>query len=43
VIRPDDTVESLKKKIRLATIIGTMQSSLTNFRYLGPEWKKNTE
>ena len=43
VIRPDDTVESLKKKIRIATIIGTMQSSLTNFRYLSPEWKKNTE
>lgn len=43
VIRPKDTVDDLKRKVRLATILGTMQATLTNFRYLSPEWKKNTE
>jgi len=43
VIRPDDTLRSLKRKVRLATFIGTLQSSLTNFRYLSKEWQKNTE
>jgi ribonucleoside-diphosphate reductase alpha chain len=41
--RPEDTEQSLLRKIRLATILGTYQSSLTNFKYLSPEWKKNCE
>ena len=43
VIRPGDGIKDLQRKVRLATIIGTMQATLTNFRYLGPAWKKNTE
>jgi ribonucleoside-triphosphate reductase (thioredoxin) len=43
VVRVDDTVETLKKKITMATILGTMQSTLTNFRYLSGEWQKNCE
>lgn len=43
VCRFNDTEESLLRKIRLATIIGTYQSTLTNFSYLSKEWKKNCE
>lgn len=43
VVRPDDTEETLTKKIRLATILGTWQASLTHFPYLSSEWKKNCE
>lgn len=43
VIRPKDTIKDLQRKVRLATIMGTMQATLTNFRYLSPTWKKNTE
>tara|TARA_Y100001973_G_scaffold63567_2_gene92984 strand:+ start:2789 stop:4744 length:1956 start_codon:yes stop_codon:yes gene_type:complete len=43
VVRGDDTVESLEKKVRLATILGTWQSTLTNFKYLSSEWEKNCE
>lgn len=43
VVRPDDTFESLKHKVRLATILGTIQSTLTNFQFLSEDWKKNTE
>ncbi len=43
VARGDDTVETLKEKVRLAAIIGTWQSTLTDFRYLSAEWKKNCE
>jgi ribonucleoside-triphosphate reductase len=43
VVRENDTVESLKRKVRLATILGTWQSTLTNFRYLSSVWKKNCE
>lgn len=43
VVRPGDTRESLAKKVRIATILGTYQASLTNFPYLSPEWKKNCE
>ena len=43
VIRPHDTKKTLLKKVRLATIIGTIQSSLTNFRYVSSEWRKNCE
>lgn len=43
VIRSDDSIENLKRKLRIATIIGTMQSTLTNFRFLSKEWKRNCE
>jgi ribonucleoside-diphosphate reductase alpha chain len=41
VVRESDTEESLKRKVRLATILGTMQASLTNFQYISSEWAKN--
>jgi ribonucleoside-diphosphate reductase alpha chain len=41
VVRENDTEESLARKIRLATILGTMQASLTNFQYISSEWAKN--
>lgn len=43
VIRSNDTEESLARKIRLATILGTFQSTLTYFPYLRKVWQKNTE
>lgn len=43
VARASDTVEDLIRKVRLATILGTLQSTLTNFRYINKRWKKNTE
>lgn len=43
VVRSDDTWESLKKKVELATIIGTFQSLLTNFRYISNRWRKNCD
>lgn len=43
VIREEDTLASLKEKVRVATIIGTFQSTLTNFRYLRSDWRKNQE
>jgi ribonucleoside-diphosphate reductase alpha chain len=43
IIRPEDTLETLKKKIELATILGTFQSTLTKFRYLSSIWRKNSE
>lgn len=43
VIRPEDTWADIKRKIRIATILGTLQATLTNFRYLRAGWKKNAE
>lgn len=43
IIRAHDMLGDLLRKIRLSTIVGTMQSTLTNFRYLQPEWKFNCE
>lgn len=43
VIRGSDTVESILDKVELATILGTFQSTLTNFPYLRKIWQKNTE
>ena len=43
VVREDDTLEQLKDKTRIATIIGSLQSTLTDFRYLRVRWKRNTE
>jgi len=42
VVRSDDTFESLKRKVELATILGTIQSTLTDFQFLSEEWVKNT-
>jgi ribonucleoside-triphosphate reductase len=43
VVRKEDTLESLKEKVRLATILGTIQSTYTHFPYLRKVWKDNTE
>ena len=43
VIRPKDTVATLKRKMELATLLGTYQSTLTNFGYLSKKWKENCE
>jgi len=43
VVRTEDTLEDLKRKVRLTTILGTLQSTLTNFRYLGKKWSDNTK
>ena len=43
IIRSTDTFEDILNKVRLATILGTFQASLTNFPYLRKIWQKNTE
>ena len=43
VARVEDTEDDLMDKVRVATILGTYQASLTNFPYLSKEWKKNCE
>ena len=43
VVRPEDTLESLRLKVRTAAILGTLQATLTDFRYLRKIWKDNTE
>jgi ribonucleoside-diphosphate reductase alpha chain len=43
VVRAEDDFDSLKRKVRLATILGTFQSTLTDFKYLRKVWKQNTE
>jgi len=43
VVRPTDTFESLKEKCRLATILGTLQATLTDFKYLSDGWEINTK
>jgi ribonucleoside-diphosphate reductase alpha chain len=43
IVRPDDTEDTLVEKVRVATILGTLQSTMTDFRYLRNIWKKNTE
>ena len=43
VVRSTDNYNDLKRKVELATILGTLQSSLTDFRYVRSVWKKNTE
>ena len=42
VVRENDTESTLTKKVRIATILGTIQSTLTNFQFLSSEWLKNT-
>ncbi len=43
VVRPEDDLDTLKKKAEVAAIIGTLQATLTDFRYLRNVWKRNTE
>jgi len=43
VCRATDDLVSLKEKVRMATVLGTFQSTLTNFKYLRKVWKDNTE
>ena len=43
VVRPTDTRETLLEKVRLATILGTFQSTLVNFKYVSSAWRKNCE
>jgi len=43
VIRPNDSWKDIERKIRLATVLGTWQSTLTDFRYISNKWKINCE
>ena len=43
VVRSTDSLADLKRKVRVATILGTLQATLTDFRYLRKIWKTNTE
>lgn len=43
VVRAEDTLAQLKEKVKKATILGTLQATLTDFRYLRSIWKRNTE
>ena len=43
VLRETDTVEDVENKVRLASILGTWQSTLTDFKYIRKIWKDNTE
>jgi ribonucleoside-diphosphate reductase alpha chain len=43
VIGPDDTAQEIVRKVQLATILGTWQSSLTDFKYIRKAWKANSE
>ena len=43
VLRSNDNLQSIKDKVRVATILGTFQSTLTNFKYLSREWQRNCE
>lgn len=43
VVRATDTEKTLARKVELATVLGTFQSTLTHFQFLSSEWKKNTE
>lgn len=43
ICRENDTEESLLRKMRIATILGTYQSTLTNYNYISEKWKKNQE
>jgi len=43
VIRATDSIDDIERKVRLATILGTVQSTYTSFPYLGAEWEANTK
>lgn len=41
VIRPEDTFESMSRKIKIATFLGTLQADFVNFKYIDSDWNKN--
>lgn len=43
MVRPDDTLETLKQKVRMAAVLGTIQATFTHFPYLRKVWQRNTE
>jgi len=43
IVRPDDDINSVARKVKLATMLGTIQSCLTKFNYITPRWKENCE
>ena len=43
VVREEDTIEDIKEKIKIATIMGTWQASLTDFKYVSSRWKENCD
>ena len=43
VVRPNDSENDLQRKVRLAAILGTWQSTLTNFKYISKKWTQNCE
>jgi len=43
IVRPEDTFETLKTKIKIATMLGTWQSFFTNFNFVDEQWKKNCD
>ena len=43
VIRENDSLKDIENKVKLATVLGTWQSTLTDFKYLRKIWKDNTE
>jgi len=43
VVRQNDSLADLKRKVRVATVLGTLQATLTDFRYLRKIWKDNTQ
>jgi ribonucleoside-diphosphate reductase alpha chain len=43
IVRAEDTSDTLRRKVRLAAILGTWQASLTHFPYLSSDWRKNCE
>ena len=42
-IRPDDTLDTLTNKVKIAALLGTWQAVVTNFEYLDPSWKANCD
>ena len=42
IVRSDDTLETLKEKVEVATILGTLQATLTKFNFVSEKWSKNT-
>jgi len=43
VVRPDDTFETLKQKVKIATMLGTWQASFTDFHFVDKKWKENCD
>lgn len=43
VVRAEDTKETIKEKVRLATILGTFQATLTDFKFVSDKWRQNTK